>query len=48
MSKPDQSEVNTLGFASTTMELQKNFKQVEEIMQILPSLMSIWIWIPST
>ena len=32
MSKPDQSEVNTLGFASTTMELQKNFKQVEEIM----------------
>lgn len=32
MSKLDQSEVNTLGFASTTMELQKNFKQVEEIM----------------
>ncbi|MCW9022951.1 MAG: class I poly(R)-hydroxyalkanoic acid synthase, partial [Sedimenticola sp.] len=32
MSKTDQSEVNTLGFASTTMELQKNFKQVEEIM----------------
>ncbi|WP_084610331.1 class I poly(R)-hydroxyalkanoic acid synthase [Sedimenticola selenatireducens] len=32
MSKSDQSEVNTLGFASTTMELQKNFKQVEEIM----------------
>lgn len=32
MSKIDQSEVNTLGFASTTMELQKNFKQVEEIM----------------
>jgi polyhydroxyalkanoate synthase len=32
MSKTDQSEVNTLGFASTTMELKKNFKQVEEIM----------------
>lgn len=32
MSKPEQSEINTLGFASTTMELQKNFKQVEEIM----------------
>ncbi|MCW8907728.1 MAG: class I poly(R)-hydroxyalkanoic acid synthase [Sedimenticola sp.] len=32
MSKPDQSEVNTLGFASATAELQKNFRQVEEIM----------------
>ncbi len=32
MSKIDQSEVNTPGFASTTMELQKNFKRVEEIM----------------
>ncbi|WP_260293472.1 class I poly(R)-hydroxyalkanoic acid synthase [Sedimenticola hydrogenitrophicus] len=32
MSKSQQSEVNSLGFASTTTELEKNFKQVEEIM----------------
>ncbi|WP_275096534.1 class I poly(R)-hydroxyalkanoic acid synthase [Sedimenticola hydrogenitrophicus] len=32
MSKSQQSEINSLGFASTTRELEKNFKQVEEIM----------------